>query len=106
MIDLFIIILLLVSLVKPEVLLSKKLKEEASESQKKILIKNIRKSYSLLVALIESMAISRYQETIGWILTLIMAILVATIAIPAGMANKKIKEEIKLGKRGNNYEQE
>ena len=79
---------------------------KALNQVKKILIKNIRKSYSLLVALIESMAISRYQETIGWILTLIMAILVATIAIPAGMANKKIKEEIKLGKRGNNYEQE
>ena len=41
MIDLILIIMLIVSLAKPDILLSKKMKEKATDEQKNILTKNL-----------------------------------------------------------------
>ena len=75
MLDLILIILLLVSLSKPEVLLSKKLKEAANDEQKNILASNFRKLYAVIIATFESMAVSRYNGTIGALLTIVCVIL-------------------------------
>lgn len=96
MIDLILIIFLLVSLAKPDILLSKKIKEKASEEQKEIITKNLRKSYAILIALLESMALIRYNEFIGIILSIIFIILAFTIAIPANKEIIKIKKELNL----------
>lgn len=97
MLDLILIIIIVVSLFKPDVLLAKKIKEKANDEQKEILTRNLRKTYSILVALLESLALMRYEnfETIGLISGIIFAILVFKVSIPAGKENRKIINELK-----------
>lgn len=94
MIDLILIIMLIVSLAKPDILLSKKMKEKANEEQKAILTKNIRKIYAIMVALFESVALMRYTEVIGIILTIVFIILFFVISLPAIKENSKITKEL------------
>ncbi len=94
MLDLFIIICLIISLFKPDILLAKKMKEKASDEQKVILTKNLRKIYAILVALIESIAIMRYTEIVGAILTIIFVILFFVISLPAIKENSKIVKQL------------
>lgn len=94
MIDLILIIMLIVSLAKPDILLSKKMKEKANEEQKAILTKNIRKIYAIMVALFESVALMRYTEVIGIILTIAFIILFFVISLPAIKENSKITKEL------------
>ena len=54
MLDLFLIIILIISIAKPDILLAKNVKEKASDEQKQILVKNYRKIYAILIALFES----------------------------------------------------
>ena len=75
MLDLFLIIILIISLAKPDILLAKKVKEKASDEQKQILVKNYRKIYAILIALFESLAIMRYSSIIGGVLAIIFIIL-------------------------------
>lgn len=44
MLDLFLIIILIISIAKPDILLAKNVKEKASDEQKQILVKNYRKN--------------------------------------------------------------
>ncbi len=90
MIDLILIIIIIVSLAKPDILLSKKMKEKANEEQKNILTKNLRKIYAIMVALFESLALMRYKETVGIILTIVFLILFFVISVPAIKENSKI----------------
>ena len=62
--------MLIVSLSKPDILLAKKVKEKANEEQKNIMVKNLRKIYAIMVGLFESMALMRYTEIVGIILTI------------------------------------
>ena len=94
MIDLILIIIIIVSLAKPDILLSKKMKEKANEEQKNILTKNLRKIYSVIVALFESLALMRYKETVGIILTIVFLILFFVISVPAIKENSKITKEL------------
>lgn len=94
MIDLILIIIIIVSLAKPDILLSKKMKEKANEEQKNILTKNLRKIYAIMVALFESLALIRYKETVGIILTIVFLILFFVISVPAIKENSKITKEL------------
>ncbi|CDE13785.1 hypothetical protein [Gemella morbillorum] len=94
MIDLILIIIIIVSLAKPDILLSKKMKEKANEEQKNILTKNLRKIYAIMVALFESLALMRYKETVGIILTIVFLILFFVISVPAIKENSKITKEL------------
>jgi hypothetical protein len=94
MIDLILIIMIIVSLAKPDILLSKKMKEKANEEQKNILTKNLRKIYSVIVALFESLALMRYTEIVGIILAIVFIILFIIISVPAIKENSKITKEL------------
>lgn len=94
MIDLILIIMLIVSLFKPDVLLSKKMKEKTTDEQKGILTKNLRKIYAIMVALFESVALMRYTESVGIILSIVFIILFFVISLPAIKENSKIMKEL------------
>lgn len=94
MIDLILIIMIIVSLAKPDILLSKKMKEKANEEQKNILTKNLRKIYLVIVALFESLALMRYTEIVGIILAIVFIILFIIISVPAIKENSKITKEL------------
>ncbi len=94
MIDLILIIILIISLSKPDILLSKKMKEKATEEQKRILTKNLRKIYAIMIATIESLALMRYTEIVGVILAIVFIVLFFVISLPAIKENKKITKEI------------
>ena len=94
MIDLILIIMIIVSLAKPDILLSKKMKEKANEEQKNILTKNLRKIYSVIVALFVSLALMRYTEIVGIILAIVFIILFIIISVPAIKENSKITKEL------------
>lgn len=94
MIDLILIIMLIISLFKPDVLLSKKIKEKANDEQKKILTKNLRKIYAIMIALLESVALIRYTEFVGIILAIVCIILFFVISLPAIKENSKITKEL------------
>ena len=94
--DLFLIIILIISLAKPDILLAKKVKEKASDEQKQILVKNYRKIYAILIALFESLAIMRYSSIIGGVLAIIFIILFFTISWPATKQNKQILKELEI----------
>ena len=94
MLDLILIIFLIASLFKPDVLLSKKMREQASDEQKAVLVKNLRKIYALLVASLESLGIIRYSQKVGVTLAVIFIALFFIFAIPAIKENSKIKKEI------------
>ena len=86
--------MLIVSLFKPDVLLSKKMKERATDEQEKILTKNLRKIYAIIVATFESLALMRYTEFVGIILTIVFIILFFVISLPAIKENSKITKEL------------
>ncbi len=90
MLDLILIIMLIVSLFKPDILLSKKMKESANDEQKIILTKNSRKIYAIMVALFESMALMRYTEMMGIVFTILFLV----ISLPAIKENLKITKEL------------
>ena len=94
MIDLILIIMLIVSLFKPDVLLSKKMKERATDEQKKILTKNLRKIYAIMVATFESLALMRYTEFVGIILAIVFIRLFFVISLQAIKENSKITKEL------------
>ena len=89
MLDLFLIIILIISLAKPDILLAKKVKEKASDEQKQILVKNYRKIYAILT-------IMRYSSIIGGVLAIIFIILFFTISWPATKQNKQILKELEI----------
>ena len=95
MIDLILIIMLVISIFKPDILLAKNIKEKASEEQKTILTKNLRKIYAITVATFESLALMIYTEFIGVILALVFIILFFTLSLPAIKENSKITKELK-----------
>ncbi len=95
MLDLILIIMLIISLVKPDILLSKKIKEKATDEQKIIITKNLRKIYAIMVATFESVAIMRFNGVVGTILTIVFLILFFTISLPAIKENKRIIKELK-----------
>lgn len=94
MLDLFLIIILIISIAKPDILLAKNVKEKASDEQKQILVKNYRKIYAIVIALFESLAIMRYSTIIGLVLVVIFFILFFTISWPATKQNKQILKEL------------
>ena len=103
MIDLILIIMLIVSLAKPDVLLSKKMKEKATDEQKKILTKNLRKIYAIIVAGIEvsflmghfeSSAFMRQFEFVWIILAIVFIILLFVVFLPAIKEFSRIKKEL------------
>lgn len=94
MLDLILIILLIMSISKPEVLLAKKIREKANDDQKKILVKNLRKIYGLMIGVFESLALIRYIQMVGIILFVTFLILFLIIAIPAIRENSKIVKEL------------
>jgi len=95
MLDLILIIMIIVSLFKPDVLLAKKVKERANDEQKIVLTKNLRKIYAIMVALFESIALMRYNEMVGIILSIVFLILFFVISLPAIKENSKIVKELK-----------
>lgn len=94
MLDLILIIMLIVSLFKPEVLLSKKMKEKANEEQKIVLTNNLRKQYFVVVGLLESASLIRYFETIGIILAIVFIVLFFKVALPAIKETSEITKEL------------
>ena len=94
MLDLILIILIIISLFKPDILLAKKVKEKASEEQKMTVAKNLRKIYATLVGLIESIALIRYSEIVGIILAIVFLVLFCIFAIPGIKENSKILKEL------------
>lgn len=98
MLDLVLIVLIIVSLSKPDILLSKDMKEKANEEQKKQLASNYRKLYSIVVASIESVALLRYNMILGAVCIIISFILLFAVAFPAKKKNKVILQELGLSK--------
>jgi hypothetical protein len=103
MLDLILIIMLIISLSKPDILLNKKMKEGASDEQKIILTRNFRKIFGIGIAIFETGALSRYLSG-GWSILILAMIVVELIlffkyVVPAIKENKKINNEIK-----NNFE--
>ena len=94
--DLFLIIILIISIAKPDILLAKKVKEKASDEQKQILVTNYRKIYAIIIALFESLAIMRYSTIIGFVLVIIFFILFFTISWPATKQNKQILKDLEI----------
>lgn len=94
--DLFLIIILIISIAKPDILLAKNVKEKASDEQKQILVKNYRKIYAILIALFESLAIMRYSTIVGAVLAIILIVLFFTISWPATKQNKQILKELEI----------
>lgn len=94
MLDLILIIMLIVSLFKPDVLLSKKMKEKANEEQKTVLINNLRKQYFVIVGLLESASLIRYFESIGIILAIVFLVLFFKVALPCIKETNKIAKEL------------
>ena len=90
MLDLILIIFLIISIWKPEVLLAKKVREKADEEQKKILVKNLRKIYGVLIALLESAALMRYISVVGLVLVIVFLVLFFVFVVPAIKENRKI----------------
>ena len=95
MIVLILIIMLIISLFKPDILLSKTIKEKANDEQKVILTKNSRKFYSITIGLIESLALVRYNEMVGSILLIIFIVLLLKFGLPAIKENSQIQKELK-----------
>lgn len=96
MIDIILIIFLIVSWFKPEVLLSKKMKEKATEEEQKILVSNYKKYISCFILFLESYSIeNNYSAGIGLILIIISFILLLKFGWPAIKENSKIVKEIK-----------
>lgn len=96
MLDLILIILLIISLFKPDILLAKKMRDNANDEQKAILVKNLRKIYVILIGFIESIALIFY-ESIMWgaiVSTVIFVILFFVISLPAVKQNSKIVKEV------------
>ena len=94
MINLILLIMLIVSLGKPDVLLSRKIKEKANDEQKIVLTKNLRKIYAILIGLLESVALLNYSEGIGIILSIVFLVLFFKISLPAIKENSKINKEL------------
>lgn len=94
MLDLILIIMLIVSFSKPDVLLSKKMREVANDEQKAILTKNLRKIYAILIGLIESVALIRYFTMVGIVLSVVCLVLFLVISLPAAKENRKIVKEL------------
>ncbi len=98
MLDLILIILLIVSISKPDILLAKKVREKANEEQKSVLAKNIRKVYGFLIATIETVALRRYvDDDLGIVLlivTIVLLVLFFVFAVPAIKENRKILKEL------------
>ena len=94
--DLFLIIILIISIAKPDILLAKKVKEKASDEQKQILVKNYRKIYAIIIALFESLAIMRYSTIIGFVLVIIFFILFFIFSWPATKQNKQILKDLEI----------
>ena len=94
--DLFLIIILIISIAKPDIVLAKKVKEKACDEQKQILVKNYRKIYAIIIALFESLAIMRYSTIIGFVLVIIFFILFFTISWPATKQNKQILKDLEI----------
>lgn len=99
MLDLILIILLIVSISKPDILLAKKVREKANDEQKNVLAKNLRKIYGFLIATIETVALHRYVdgdlEIVLHIVTIVIFILFCVFAIPGIKENRKILKELK-----------
>ena len=96
MLDLILIVILIISLAKPDILLAKKVKEKANDEQKDRMAKNNRKIFGILVATIEGAAITRYFPIIGIIISVILIVLLVTISLPAVKENSKIMKELGL----------
>ena len=96
MLDLILIIILLISLAKPDILLANKVKEKANDEQKDRMLKNNRKIFGILIATFEGAAISRYFPIIGIIISVILIVLLVTISLPAARENSKIMKELGL----------
>ena len=96
MLDLFLIIILIISVAKPDILLAKNVKAKASAEQKQILVKNYRKMQAILIALFESLAIMRYSTIIGFVLVIIFFILFFTISWPATKQNRQILKDLEI----------
>lgn len=99
MLDLILIILLIISISKPDVLLAKKVREKASEEQKSVLVKNLRKIYGIFIAAVETGALCRYVEG-GFLIALIAAeiaiiVLFFIFALPGIKQNRQILKELK-----------
>ena len=94
MLDLILIIMLIVSLFKPDVLLSKKMKEKANEEQKIVLTNNLRKQYFVIVGLLESASLIRHFGTVGRIIGIVFLVLFFTVCLPAIKETNKIAKEL------------
>ena len=94
MIDLILIVLLIVSLAKPGILLSKRVKERANDAQQAILAKDMRKIWAIAIGLFESVALMRYTTVVGGILAIICILLFVLIALPAIKETSKIMHEL------------
>lgn len=100
MIELILIIILIIGLFKPEILLSKKMKEKANEEQKKVLTKNLRKIFAIVIVPIsidpiEKLGDMMYTNFLGLILAIVFFVLVFAVALPAIQENNRIVKEIK-----------
>ena len=97
MISLILIILLIISLAKPDILLSKKIKDKATEEQQQILIKNSRKLYGTIIFLIEAGSLNTIEEIpdmLILILEIIAIILFFYLGWPARKEISKINKEL------------
>ena len=96
MIDLILIIILIISISKPEIMLkfiSKTLREKATKEEKENLIVDLRTAVLYSVLLLESLAISNYTVFISIILIIIFGILWVEKAYPA---IRRIKQTVKI----------
>lgn len=97
MIQLIIIIIVIISLFKPDILLSKKMKEQASNEQKKIYTNNLRiiLIFPMLLSVFSILYGYRSTETIGMVLMIISIVLFFIAGLPKAKECLKIKNELK-----------
>lgn len=96
MLNLILIVLLIISLSKPDILIAKKYREKANDEQKAILAKNLRKSYVVFICATETLGITRYFGYLGVIPLVISVVLFFALSVRAGIKeNRKIVKELK-----------
>lgn len=99
MLEILLVIMLIISLVKPESILSKKIKERANDEQKAILANNTRKIFPFVFVGFELTvgSLSRIisiSETVKIILMIIWLICVFVIIWPIAKESSKIRKEL------------
>ena len=90
----FFVIMLILILIKPDILISKKIKSLANDEQLKELITNLKKTYSIGCATIIGILLFDFSTILSLIIVIPMLILLFTVGLPASKKASNILKEL------------